>query len=317
MKTRPRLEALSSFGRSLGRLGFPTYDHLLREAAVSLWRSRMVSLFSVGIIGLSLSTVGGFLLVSQNLARFLDRFRAVEFSLYLKDAATPTAIEACRQALATTPGVVAVGFISKTDALALFKDANPALASVPATLGTNPFPASFEVRLEDSMRDPETVKQVTSRLSKLEAVDSVGLDADLVARLGAARRVVAAVGFFLGGILVLAALFTVANVVKLTAYAHRDEIEIMKLVGATTGFVRGTYVVEGLLQGLAGGTLGVGVLYLGYKVASNYLRASSLLFLASLTSSFLSAWAVAGLIVGAAVLGMLGAALSLGRYVRL
>ena len=311
------IEKLFWLERALGGIGLRSIAHLTREAVVSLWRSRVVSLFAVGIIALSLATVGSFLIVTQNLERILERFHNIEFSLYIADDATREELAEVNTVLANTPSVVSSRYVSKDEALAIFKKTHPSLAAVPSSLGSNPFPASYEVRLTEELGDPQAIEELAGQLTNLAAVDSVGLDHELVRRLGSARSVVHAVGFFFGGILAFASLFTVANVVKLTAYAHRDEIEIMKLVGATNAFVRGTYIIEGMLQGLCGGVVGVAVLYAGYSAATSYLTSSSLVFLQSLTSSFLATGATATLIAAATLTGMLGAALSLGRYVRL
>jgi cell division transport system permease protein len=308
---------LSWLRQALGMRGLNALGHLAREAGLSLWRSRVVSLFAIGIIALSLATVGGFLLIAQNLQRVLERFGQAEFSLYLADGASGEQLDELKQVVEATPEIVSYTYVTKTQALESFKRMHPALAEAPSLLGSNPFPASYEIRLADASKDPDQIRALAEKLGGLAAVESVGLDDELVRRLGAARSVVSTVGLFFGGILVLACLFTVANVVKLTAYAHRDEIEIMKLVGATIAFVRGTYIIEGLLQGVLGGLTGVGLLWLVHRAATSYLERVSLSFLHSLTSSFISTQLALGLVLGAALLGMVGAALSVGRYVRL
>ena len=175
--------------------------------------------------------------------------------------------------------------------------------------------------VEDYLKAIYELQEAEGRAKTSRLAERLGLTAgsvtDMVKRLGSARGVLRATGLFFGGILVLASLFTVANVVKLTAYTHIDEIEIMKLVGATSAFVRGKYVIEGLLQGLAGGLLGVALLWLGHKAALLYLGGGRLGFLQSLTASFVPAWTLWLLLAGGSLLGVVGALLSIGRYVRL
>jgi cell division transport system permease protein len=152
-------------------------------------------------------------------------------------------------------------YVSKADALARFKQTFGDLAGAVDGLGENPLPASFEVRLRagsgaSSGRNDDgaggRVESLAASLRHMPGVADVRYDRQWLDRLRAAISIIRAAGFALGAVLIVAAALTVANVVRLSLHARRDELEIMQLVGAPRAFVQGPFVMEGLLQGGVG-----------------------------------------------------------------
>ena len=178
------------------------------------------------------------------------------------------------------PAVEGLVFVSRTEALdrfrALFRD----LRTLPDDLGENPFPASLEVSLRADHQSPREVQRLVHDFERAPGVQEVQYDLLWIERLATAVRLVRGVGLFLGGILVLAGVFTISNVIRLTIYAREDELDIMRLVGATQAYVRGPFVVEGMIQGGLGGLVSV--------------RASSWLALRLLTRDLATASEVLG-----------------------
>ena len=248
------------------------------EAILSLWRGKQSGILSTLTIALALFVLGGFLLVTANLERLGNEWSsAAEMSVYLKDDVTAAERHAIESALASNEIVAAREFVSKTDALVRFKQTFTDLAAAVDTLGDNPLPASYEVRLRTGPAAQSAVDALGARLRQTPGVADVRYDRQWLSRVLSAITIVRGVGLMLGAVLTVAAALTVANVVRLALYARRDEIDIMQLVGAPQAYIRGPFVMEGVLQGGIGALLALGVL----SVAFFALRARYLVPLAS------------------------------------
>jgi cell division transport system permease protein len=243
------------------------------EAVTSLWRGRQSGMLSTATIAVALFVLGGFLLATSNLERLsVEWSRAAELSVYVADDMAPAQKTAVERELRTGEMVANFEFISKTDALARFKQTFSDLAATVDSLEGNPLPASFEVRLRPSAHAQEDVAALGARLKATPGVTDVRYDRQWLDRLLAAVNIVRGVGLVLGTVLTIAAALTVANVVRLALYARRDEIEIMHLVGAPAAYVRGPFVMEGVLQGGIGALAALAALAIVFlAVRSSYL----------------------------------------------
>jgi len=286
--------------------------YFFEEAFLSLWRSRLVNALSVGTIAVSLFVLGAFLTVAANLNQIVTRWtEKVQITLYLEDRIEPRIREMLQDRLEGDPAVERVELVSREEALGRFQSLFRDLRTLPEDLGENPFPASFEVTLKPSHQTPDAVAQLVRTYEKAPGVEEIQYDLLWIQRLSTAVRLVRGVGAFLGGILVVAGVFTIANVIRLTVYARQDELEIMRLVGATQAYVRGPFIVEGMLQGGLGGLASVGLLWLAFQVAArDALAGSDLLGRAAVV---LPQEICLGLVVGGMLVGIVGSAMSLGR----
>jgi cell division transport system permease protein len=206
--------------------------------------------------------------------------RSAEFSVYLTDVASAAQRQAIESVLAPGPLIAAREYLSKADALARFKQTFGDLASTMDGLGNNPLPASIEVRLQSGAGTAAAVDELSAKVRAMPGVADVRYDRQWLGRLLAAVALIRGVGLALAAVLTFAAALTVANVVRLGLYARRDELEIMQLVGAPQAYIRGPFVMEGVLQGGLGALLALVVL----GVAFLALRASFLAPLASALS---------------------------------
>jgi cell division transport system permease protein len=187
----------------------------------------------------------------------------------------------------------------------------PSVADLVQGWGEEPLPASYEVAIDREQVEPRAFAAWEQRLRASATVAMVDDDRDWVRQLERALQVIGAAGAALVAILMIAAVFTIASVIRLTAYLYRDEIGVMRLVGATELFIRGPFYVEGLLQGLIGGGLAVGGLYLAHLLvappdASSWLAGA-------LTASFLAPFHQAVLVLLGGTAGLAGAIASLRR----
>lgn len=279
--------------------------YAIEEATASLWRGRQSGILSTATIALALFVLGAFLLVTANLERLGTEWSsAAELSVYLKDEIAPEDRAAVERLLAPGDVVASHEYVSKSDALARFKQTFADLAGAVDGVGQNPLPASFEVRLQPTAA--AGMDALGERLRQANGVADVRYDRQWLNRLLSAIRVFRGLGLLLGAILTVAAALTVANVVRLALYARRDEIEIMHLVGAPNLYVRGPFVMEGVLQGGIGALAAVAAL----GVAFYALRMRYLVPLASAVNlssiSFLPVGMCLLLVVGGMVVGCLG-----------
>ena len=277
------------------------------EAVASLWRGRQSGLLSTSTIGLALFVLGGFLVATANLQRLGDDWsRSAEMSVYLTDEATVAQRSAIESLLAPGPIVAGVEYVSKGIALERFKKTFVDLATTVGTLQDNPLPASYEIRLQPKVGTSASVDELAQRLRTTPGVADVRYDRQWLERLTSTIDIVRMVGLALAGVLIIAAALTVATVVRLALHARRDEIEIMQLVGAPQAYIRGPFVIEGVLQGGIGAVVALLLLGITYLV----LRERYLLPLAAAINlssvEFLSFGLCVLLLLGGMVVGCLG-----------
>jgi cell division transport system permease protein len=280
------------------------------EAVRSLWRGRQSGVLSTATIALALFVLGAFLLVTANLERLGSEWsRAAEMSVYLNDDVSLQDRSNIERLLSSSDLVAGREYLSKADALSRFKQTFADLAGAVDGLGENPLPASYEVRLRAGASGTASgtgLDRLASSLRQAPGVADVRYDQQWLGRVMAAVGVIRIIGFLLGGLLTVAAALTVANVVRLALYARRDELEIMHLVGAPQIYVRGPFVMEGVLQGGAGAltaVLALGLVF--FATRSSYLV--PLAAAVNLTSIRFLPWEVSVLLVlGGMAVGCLG-----------
>jgi len=283
------------------------------EAVASLWRGRRSGILSVATITVALFVLGAVLVVNANLQRLSEEWsQAAEISVYLRDDATPADQGDIERLLAPGGPVAGFEFIDKDEALGRFKGMFADLATTADSLEENPFPASYEVRLQPSGAQGPVVALV-EKLRESSGVADLRYDREWVERLASVVSTVRRIGLTLGIMLAVAAALTVANVVRLALNARRDELEIMQLVGAPQIYVKGPFVMEGVLQGGLGGLAALALLAGLFLVLDGpYLvPAASALNLSSIR--FLSPGLCLALLGGGMAVGCLGGVVAAGR----
>ena len=281
--------------------------YALEEAFTSLWRGRQAGLLSTLTIALALFVLGGFLIVTANLERLGSEWsNAAELSVYLKDDITPAERRAVEAVLAPSQLISGHEYVSKADALARFKQTFGDLAAAVDGIGTNPLPASLEVRLRPGPGVSGAVDSLGARVRTMAGVADVRYDRQWLTRVLSAINVIRGIGLVLGSVLAIAAALTVANVVRLALYARREELDIMNLVGAPQAYVRGPFVMEGVLQGGLGALVALAALGAAFLA----LRGRYLLPLASALNvssiHFLPVGLCVALVAGGMAVGCLG-----------
>ncbi len=285
--------------------------YAFEEAISSLLRRRVLTVVSIATIGASLGVFGLFFSVARAGGVLVESLASkVQVVVYLK----PDLEVAQRAALAAKikgqPLVKSVEARTSEEALARFKGLFPDLAAIPEEVGETPFPPSIEVSLKPELAHPALVTNLIEGWRKAEGVDDVHYDAILVNRLSAFVGLVRGLALVLGLVLAVASGFTIANVIRLSVYSREDEIEIMRLVGASKSFIRGPFLVEGSLSGAFGGLLASGLLALVLRRVVEAMRGANLG--ATLAPTIGAADIFALVAIGASV-GLFGSFVSLGK----
>ncbi len=286
--------------------------YFLREAAISLVRSWRVSLLAVLTIGVSLFVSGMLLLVSGNLSGILADWQArARIIVYLESDASEDQITTLRKTMAEAPGVVGVEYVDAKAAGENFRRSFPSLSDLVEGWKSEPLPPSLEVSLDPEMIDFAWVQGWTEEIRRRPFVEMVDDDQDWIKQVATAVALAQGIGIALGLVLLAAAMFTIASVIRLTAYLYHEEIAVMRIVGATEFFIRGPFYFEGFLQGLLGGLLATGSLFgVHYALKARY---SASVWGGVFLEQAPSLGAQGFLIALGAVAGLLGAVFSLRR----
>jgi cell division transport system permease protein len=260
---------------------------------------------SIGTIAIAFLALGGFLLVTANLQRFVQQWmESAELSVFLSDDITDAERDAVQARLASDPAVLRVDHLTKEAALERFRAGFPELADVTESVGGNPFPASLEVRLRPGPGVADGAAALATAVIPLAGVADVQFDRRWLERVLSLIAGIRAAGLAVTIVLLLGAAFTVTAVVRLSLHARRDEVDIMQLVGAPMAFIRGPFVVEGLLLGGIGAVVALLALAAGFATLRSWLDQEAAGVLGNRALSFLGLGDMvlltgAGLAVGA------------------
>ncbi len=269
---------------------------------------------AVALIALGLYVPGLLVLLARNLGRLATAGGKPPAAVITLEASADARDTAAK--IASDPRVERVQIVSSSDALDRFRRAYPALGSALADLKEAPFPPTLEVYLRPGASAGEAAG-LARDVEKLPGVETAESEEGFDRRFREAIRLLRGAGLFLGGLLTVAAVFSVASAVRLALDLHRDEIEIMRLMGATEGAVRAPFWLYGAFEGCVGGAAALGLLGATYLAATRFLLHHPHPVLSIFWTGFLD-WrsAVALPLIGACA-GFLGSVLSLGRKAKI
>ena len=246
--------------------------YALREALAAFRRAPVLMALSSAMVGLALYVVGLFGLAAYNLQIALSSVEErVEVAVYLRDDARQGEIDLLLTELASIPEVRSVSYISKRDALARAQVELPEFGELFSDLEVNPLPQSLEVELQPGSRSPDVVESVSQAALMYPFVEDARYGREWVDRLFTLRRIGAATTAVLGSAFALVAALIIGTALRIAIYARREEIYVMRLVGATNGFIRRPFLVEGALAGLLGGIIAWVLTYVTYRGVYAYL----------------------------------------------
>ena len=275
-----------------------------REALLAFRRAPLLSLLGVITIAVSLFALGLFGLVALNLRNALQQVEErVEIRAFITDGTSVEAVATAMGDVAAFPEVARVQLVSQEEALAR---ARAELGEFSDVFESGFLPASMEVRLKNGFRDPSTVKAVAARVATYDFVDDVRYGEEWVAKLYRMRNVATAAGISLGLAFAAVAVIIIGATIRMAVLARAREISIMRVVGATDGFIRLPFLIEGFVKGVAGGVLALFLTWFASKLIDRYFLE---------TIFFEPGYAAAGILAGA-LIGLAGSAYSVGRHLR-
>lgn len=287
-----------------------TFGYFLQSAGSSLLRNSWMTLASIGTVAVALLVLGVFILLAVNIGAMAAQVEEqVELTAYLADL-SPEQRNRLENELKAIPGVAAVTFVSREEAwqrlLEWYGDDRDFLAGWEED---NPLREAFEVRANSAFR----IAEIAGAVAEVRGVEEVVYGREIVEQLLSITRGVRFVGIGLMAGLALAATFIIANTIRITVFARRREISIMRYVGATAWFVRWPFVIEGLALGIIGAILASSVLAWGYYFAVRSVSTAIPFWPFVAPWPLLQRLALALIGLGA-LIGVIGSALSVRRY---
>ena len=292
---------------------FSTKQYFIKETYKSIRRNGFMSFASISTVAVSLLVLGMFLMIflnTNNLAQYLEN--QVQISVYMQDGATDKELASVKDKLTKMPGVVKVTQVNKQQALERFKKRLGDQEQLLNSLGKeNPFPNSFEVQVDN----PDRIKVLTPQIGQLPKVETAKFGQEVVEHLFQLTKILRLGGIVLVVFLAMATLFIISNTIRLTVFARRKEVIIMKYVGATDWFIRWPFLLEGMTLGFFGAVVAFVLINSIYASLLDRIHAT-LAFLPLLPTSPLLLYVDLFLLAAGTGIGALGSYISLRKFLR-
>lgn len=241
----------------------------LQTSFTSLWREKWINILTILSISIGLSLITTFLMLTMSMDSVLQRW-AKNFGLvaYLDGEIGSTEENALKQRFSGDADIIEVRYISKDQALKELQQTLGSNALILEGLNENPLPSSFELKLKSSLLEPEMVKRKAVEIEQLPGVDEVQYGEKWLSSLYAISSAMKIGAVVIGCAIFIAITFITYSTIKIFFYRRKEEIETLKLLGATRIFIRLPFLLEGLIIGLVGGILSSLVLYGIYSFTS-------------------------------------------------
>lgn len=290
-----------------------TIEYYIREVFISLRRNNWMSVASIGTVAVSLFIFGMFLMMVINMNKLAENMESqVQINVYLLDKVDREQARDIEKDLKEIEGVESVGFVTKDEAMERFKDRlGDQKTLLDALDETNPLPDSFEV----TVTNPDLVKTAAEKMEKIDGVECAKYGQDVMEHLFEITRLLRIFGFTLMLVLAFATLFIISNTIRLTVFARRKEIAIMKYVGATDWFIRWPFVMEGMVLGLFGSIIAAMVLRTAYTAMAEKVYDTLAFFPLIPEQPFLTYITIIVVISGM-VVGAIGSAVSIKKFLK-
>jgi len=244
-------------------LKFRLFKNIIKQGFQSMWRNRGMGLASVTSISAVLMILGVvlILILSINNVVLDTKLKFDEIEVFLEDDLGSGALDAIEAEVKDYPGVLSIMFRSKEQALEIMKEEWAEEAYLLEGLEENPLPDSYIIKVNDI----ELAENLVNAVKTLDGVEEVKYYKDVIDKLLVFAGYIRIGGIVIIGILVFVSVFIISNTIKITVASRRREINIMKYVGATNDYIRGPFIIEGVLFGLLGALLSIAVVYFGYE----------------------------------------------------
>lgn len=242
---------------------FRIFKNILKQGFQGSWRNRGMGLASIGSITAVLVILGMVLIIILSINNIVveTKNKFDEIQIYLEDDIESEKMKEIEDKLKSSEGVTDVYFESKDEALEIMKKDWGEESYLLEGLEENPLPNSYIVKLKDI----EYADNVVSKLEGIDGIEEIKYYKDVIEKLLAAANYIKVGGIIIIAILMFVSVFIISNTIKITVTARKREINIMKYVGATNGYIRGPFVIEGIILGLIGAGLSILIVNYGYE----------------------------------------------------
>lgn len=290
-----------------------TSEYFIKEVYTSFKRNIWMTLASIFTVVFSLFILGFFSIVILNLNKMADTLESqVQISVYLKDDLSQEEIDETKENLSKIEGLQDIKFITREEAMENFKERlGDQQFLLDALDDTNPLPDSFSL----TVTSPQQVKTIADTAAALDSVESASYSQDIINHLFNLTHLIRLIGIALIILLTGAAIFIISNTIRLTVFARRKEIAIMKYVGATDWFIRWPFLLEGICLGFIGGGLATIFLYIVYNQVTQEIYEAMAFFPLIPQHPFIDYISLAILVAGI-IIGALGSTISLKRFLK-
>lgn len=290
-----------------------TSEYFIKEVYTSFKRNIWMTLASIFTVVLSLFILGFFSIVILNLNKMADTLESqVQISVYLKDDLSQEEIDETKETLSKIEGLQDIKFITREEAMENFKERlGDQQFLLDALDDTNPLPDSFSL----TVTSPQQVKTIADTAAALDSVESASYSQDIINHLFNLTHLIRLIGVALIILLTGAAIFIISNTIRLTVFARRKEIAIMKYVGATDWFIRWPFLLEGICLGFIGGGLATIFLYIVYNQVTQEIYEAMAFFPLIPQHPFIDYISLAILVAGI-IIGALGSTISLKKFLK-
>jgi cell division transport system permease protein len=286
-----------------------------KRAIDDIFKNRFLNLVTVITISLSILITSAFILFFVNASEIINSWKkGLRIMAYLKPGADRTELAYLKQAIQSLDGVQTLRYISKEEALSQLKSQLKHQASLLENLTENPLPDSFEIRMTAATGSWQKIDSLATKIEMLTPVKEVEYGQRWVGRFIHLFTLFRLAGYAMGTLFFMAAVFIVANTIRLVIYSRREEVEIMRLVGATDNFIKIPFYIVGLILGALGAVIGLGMLYFAFYFASANVNQDFWPDLFSL--KFLPAKILGGILLGSMLVGWLGCYISLKQFLK-
>jgi len=289
----------------------------IKRAIKDIGNNGFVSSVTIITIALLVLMVSTFILFLDNAGRIMEDWgKGIRIMAYLKSDITDEALDLLMKKIQETDGVTEVRFISKQQALDILKEQMGRQASILDNLEENPLPDAFEILTgSGSSNHAPNFTQVEALVDKIKTfseVDQVEYGQQWLERFSSIYELFRLIGFAMGGIFVVGAIFIIGNTIRLVIFTRQDELQIMRLVGAYDRFIKIPFYLQGIIQAGLGALIGIVILYAGYFYLVSSVNNGFLM----IDIYFLSLKACMVIITSSMLLGMLGCFVSLSQFLK-
>ncbi len=288
--------------------------YLIGEGFSNVFKNRKQAFTSIGTMCLTMLIFGIFFVIGQNLNHFVDEIQKEQgMQVYMKNGVTESEIEELKQKLLEIEGINTVQYVSQAEGLQYMKDKMG--EGLMEGIDENILPVSYIVTLTDLRLS----SQIQSKIEKFDHIDEVRSSNDTINALVKIAKGIRVATYVILLSLIIFAVFIITNTIKLTVHARRREISIMKYVGATNGFIRWPFAVEGMIIGLISGAISIGILAAIYSLIVRWQGLIQFLAKIGLTllnfSDMLNLILIVYVLLGIGI-GVLGSTISMRKYLK-